>query len=83
MINNILIEVLASIAEQERLTIKQRQAEGIAVAKENGIHLGRPAIECPPNWDEVYRQWKAKEITAVAAMHALGLKRSTFYKFNS
>lgn len=39
MINNILIEVLSSIAEQERLTIKQRQAEGIAVAKEKGIHL--------------------------------------------
>lgn len=44
MINNILIEVLSSIAEQERLTIKQRQAEGIAVAKEKGIHLGRPRI---------------------------------------
>lgn len=42
MINNILIEVLASIAEQERITTKRRQSEGIAIAKEAGKHLGRP-----------------------------------------
>lgn len=80
MINNILIEVLSSIAEQERLTIKQRQAEGIAVAKEKGVHLGRPVIDYPSNWDEVYQQWEGKRITATAAMALLGLKRSTFYK---
>lgn len=40
MINNILIEVLSSIAEQERLTIRQRQAEGLKIAKEKGKHLG-------------------------------------------
>ena len=79
MINNILIEVLASIAEQERLTTRQRQAEGIAVAKEKGKHLGRPRKEHPSNWEEVYRRWKAGEITAVAAMAELDLKKSTFY----
>lgn len=80
MINNILIEVLASIAEQERLTIRQRQAEGIAAAKEKGKHMGRPASSYPPNWDEIYQQWKAGKMTAVAAMKELGLKRGTFYK---
>ena len=80
MINNILIEVLASIAEQERLTIRQRQAEGIAAAKEKGKHMGRPATCYPPNWSEIYQQWKAGELTAVAAMKKLGLKRGTFYK---
>lgn len=79
MINNILIEVLASIAEQERLTTLQRQEEGIAVAKEKGKHLGRPKAEFPSNWDEVYKVWKQGEITAVAAMQHLALKRSTFY----
>lgn len=44
MVNNILIEVMASLAEQERLQIRQRQAEGIAAAKEKGKHLGRPRI---------------------------------------
>ena len=79
MINNILIEVLASIAEQERLTTRQRQEEGIAVAKEQGKHLGRPKAEFPSDWEETYKSWKQCEVTAVAAMKHLGLKRSTFY----
>ena len=80
MINNILIEVLSSIAEQERLTIRQRQAEGIAAAKAKGKHLGRPKIEFPANWDAVYKRWESGEITAVAAMKELGVKKSTYYK---
>ena len=44
MVNNILVEVLSSIAQQERETIRQRQAEGIAAAKSKGKHLGRPAV---------------------------------------
>lgn len=80
MINNILIEVLASIAEQERLTTRQRQAEGIAAAKERGAHLGRPGTTYPSDWDGVYKRWRSGELTAVAAMRELGLKRSTFYK---
>lgn len=80
MINNILIEVLSSIAEQERLTIRQRQAEGIAAAKAKGKHMGRPRKEFPPNWEEVYSLWNAGKLTAVAAMKELGLKNSTFYK---
>ena len=50
------------------------------MAKEKGIHLGRPRIGYPPNWEEVYRQWNEKQVTAVVAMDMLGLKRSTFYK---
>ena len=80
MINNILIEVLASIAEQERITTKRRQSEGIAIAKEAGKHLGRPMIDFPPNWNQFYPEWKSGTITAVAAMRQLGLKRSTFYR---
>ena len=80
MVNNILIEVLGSIAEQERVTIRQRQTEGIATAKAKGKHLGRPRAERPDNWNEVFTAWKAGQITAVEAMRRTGLKRSTFYK---
>lgn len=80
MINNILIEVLASIAEQERLTIRQRQAEGIQSAKARGKHLGRPSLKFPENWTPTYEQWKAGEITAVEAMRQTGLKKTSFYK---
>ena len=80
MVNNILVEVLSSIAQQERETIHQRQAEGIAAAKAKGKHLGRPRAETPDNWNEVISRWEAGEITAVEAMRQTGLKRSTFYK---
>ncbi len=80
MVNNILIEVLSSIAQQERETIRARQAEGIAAAKAKGKYLGRPIVQTPGNWDDVMRQWKAGAITAVKAMELTGLKRSTFYK---
>jgi DNA invertase Pin-like site-specific DNA recombinase len=80
MVNNILIEVLGTIAQQERETIKQRQAEGIAAAKENGKKLGRPALEYPTNWNEVYASWKAGSITAKEAMEQTGTKRTSFYK---
>lgn len=80
MVNNILIEVLASIAEQERITIKQRQKEGIDAAKKNGKHLGRPRAEYPVDWDSVYASWKDGEITAKTAMEKLDMKRTTFYK---
>lgn len=80
MVNNILIEVLGTIAEQERLTIHQRQEEGIAAAKEKGVVFGRPKAEYPDNWDDVIIQWKEGRITAVKAMELTGTKRTTFYK---
>lgn len=83
MVNNILIEVLGTIAEQERATIKQRQAEGIAAAKEQGKKLGRPALTFPANWDKVYTSWKAGEITAKKAMELTDTKRTSFYKLVS
>lgn len=80
MINNIMIEVLATIAEQERLTIRQRQAEGIAEAKKQGRQLGRKKTVLPEGWEEVTALWKSGSITAVQAMDRLGLKKSTFYR---
>lgn len=80
MVNNILIEVLSSIAEQEYNTIHQRQSEGIAAAKAKGKHLGRPKLIKPDNWDSVISEYKENRITAKEAMTRLNLKRSSFYK---
>jgi len=80
MVNNILIEVLGTIAEQERANIKQRQAEGIAAAKGKGVEMGRPKAQKPPNWEEVIAERKAGKITATKAMELTGTKRTTFYK---
>lgn len=80
MINAILIEVLASMAEQERIRTLNRQADGILAAKALGKHLGRPKMMVPDGWTEIYTLWKDNEITAVEAMKRTGLKKSTFYK---
>lgn len=80
MIQNILIEVLSSIAEQERLTIRKRQREGIEAAKKKGKHLGRPPLAEPDNFKEVYREWKAGRTTAKEAMQAVGMKKTSFYR---
>ncbi|CCX37766.1 resolvase N-terminal domain protein [Clostridium sp. CAG:1013] len=80
MVNNTLIEVLGTIAEQERQTIRKRQAEGIEAAKAKGNPLGRPALQFPANWNEVYTSWKSGEITAKTAMERTGTKRTSFYK---
>jgi DNA invertase Pin-like site-specific DNA recombinase len=79
-IADIVLQILSYVAETERLNIKQRQAEGIKLAKERGQHLGRPKTETPAKFDELYASWKRGEITATAAMELLGLKRTTFYK---
>ncbi|MCI6831679.1 MAG: recombinase family protein [Clostridiales bacterium] len=91
MLNNILVEVLSSIAQNERETIRKRQAEGVAVmpidektgkrkSKRTGRVVGRPCVNYPENWKEVYTTWKAGTITAVKAMEELKLKKNSFYK---
>lgn len=91
MINNILVEVLTSIAENERITIKQRQREGLDVmpidkltgkkkSLKTGNVIGRPPIQFPDNWNSVYSEWKKGEITAIMAMEKLKLKKNSFYK---
>ena len=80
MVNNILIEVLGTIAEQERQTIRQRQREGINAAKAKGKHLGRPQLELPDNYEAVIAQWKNNDITARQAMRMLGVSKSSFYR---
>jgi DNA invertase Pin-like site-specific DNA recombinase len=80
MINNVLIEVLGTIAEQERKTIKQRQKEGIDAAHRRGKHLGRPNAKYPDNWDVTIKQWHDGKIQAVQAMRELNLPKATFYK---
>jgi DNA invertase Pin-like site-specific DNA recombinase len=80
MLNNILIEVLSSMAEQERLLIHSRQKEGIAAAKLQGKHLGRPKMQFPNDWEHYYTLWKNHDITAKKAMQSMNLSSSSFYK---
>ncbi len=78
-LSDIVLALLSYVAENERLNIRQRQAEGIAAAKKRGIRFGRPEITLPNNFDEVFHLWKKKEITVREAAKLCDMPRSTFY----
>lgn len=77
----LFLTITAAINEFERANLLERQAEGIALAKQKGIYKGRKPIGKPDNWDEVIAIWKQRKITAVEAMKRTGLKKNTFYEF--
>ncbi|MGG3655278.1 integrase [Bacillus pseudomycoides] len=74
------LTILSAFAEKERIDIKQRQAEGIALARKQGRRLGRPSVEITEEFTDAYKEWKSGSITAVGAMKKYGIKRSSFYK---
>ena len=80
MVTAILIEVLGSIAEAERMKIRTRQREGIEAAKRRKVRFGRPPAPLPENWREVMEKVRRGEIRPVDAMKKLGVSRSTFYR---
>ncbi|MCI8363927.1 MAG: recombinase family protein [Eubacterium sp.] len=79
MVSNIMIEVLASIGEEERHKIKRRQREGIDAAISRGVRFGRPRLEKPEKYEEVMSKVSSGAVSATEAMQMLGLKRGTYY----
>ncbi|MCD7944384.1 MAG: recombinase family protein [Clostridia bacterium] len=77
-VSDIVLQVLSFVAENERDNIRQRQAEGIAAAKEKGIHCGRPLSSLPDNFEEICSRYFTGELTAAAAAQECGMSRSTF-----
>lgn len=80
-ISDIVLQILSFVAENERDNIKQRQAEGIRIAKEKGIHMGRPRYVKPDNFDDIVSSFKNKQISLNEAISTLELSKSTFYKY--
>lgn len=79
-ISDIVLQVLSFIAENERNNIKQRQAEGIRIAKEKGIKFGRPKVVLPPNTNEIIEKYINKELTNDQAAKIIGVSRGTFFR---
>ena len=77
-LSDIVLQVLSFVAENERINIRQRQAEGIAAAKARGVKFGRPPKPLPENFNQLYQQWKNGEITGTAAAKLCGMPLSTF-----
>ena len=78
-LSDIVLAMLSYVADNERINIRQRQAEGIAAAKAKGIRFGRPPLPLPDNFYTVYDEWKAKKISLAEASKKCGLPKGTFY----
>lgn len=78
-LSDIVLALLSYVADNERINIRQRQAEGIAAAKAKGIRFGRPPLPLPDNFYTVYDEWKAKKISLAEASKKCGLPKGTFY----
>ena len=76
---DIVLQVLSFVAENERSTIRQRQAEGIAAARARGVRFGRPPTPLPENFQDVYQRWRTRTINLDEAAFECGMPRSTFY----
>jgi len=82
-ISDIVLQILSFVAQTERENIKQRQAEGIKLAKRRGVHMGRPKIELPSSFHTIKEQYLNREITCTSAAKKLNISRATFVKYLS
>lgn len=78
LVADIVLQLLSYVAQTERESIRQRQAEGIAAAKQRGVQFGRRRIPMPEHFPELAEDWRHGRITAVQAGKALGISRTTF-----
>lgn len=83
LISDIVLQLLSYVAENERVNIKQRQAEGIAAARERGVRFGRPKAYNAEKYVSVYERVRKKEISPKQAMNIIGCCQSTYYRIRS
>ena len=79
-ISDIVLQVLSFVAENERNNIRERQAEGIRIAKEKGVKFGRPKATTPSNTNEILNKYINHKITNVEAAKLIGVSRGTFFR---
>ena len=77
-ISDIVLQILSFVAENERMNIKKRQAEGIALAKAKGVRFGRPPQKLSKVFDQAYESWTKGEITGTAAAKMCNMPLSSF-----
>lgn len=80
-ISDIVLQVLSFVAQNERETMRIRQAEGIKTAKARGVKFGRPRITLPNNFETVAKQYLNKEITNKKACEILAMTRGSFFRY--
>ena len=81
LIADIVLQLLSYVAQTEREFIHQRQAEGIAAAKERGVQFGRPPMDRPPELDSLRELWQSGQISAREAARQLKITHRTFLRW--
>lgn len=81
-VSDLVLQTLAYVAQKERESIRQRQAEGIAAAKARNVHFGRQAMPRPAEFDELRRRWAQGDISARAAAKYLNISHNTFLRWS-
>lgn len=79
-LSDVVLQVLSFVAENERVNIRQRQAEGIAAAKKRGVKFGRPEKPAPAGFAKTVARWEQKQISIQEAARSCGMSESTFYR---
>lgn len=82
LIADIVLQLLSYVAQTEREFIHQRQAEGIAAAKANGVRFGRRAIERPADFERLRSEWMEGKLSARAAAKQLNISHQTFLNWS-
>ena len=82
-VSDMVLQILSYVSENERVNIKQRQAEGIAAAKERGVQFGRPTTYDIQQYAPIFAKVKAKELSPKQAIAAIGCCQSTYYRIQN
>ena len=80
LLSDIILQLLAYVAQTERDNLLKRQAEGIEAARARGVRFGRPSVEIPDNFEEIVRRWRKHEISTKEAVELSGMSQRTFYR---
>ena len=79
-IAELVLQILSFVAQNERESIRKRQAEGIAAAKAKGIKFGRPEKQVPNDFEEIVKQWEQKSISFTEVLKRCNMSEATFYR---
>lgn len=79
-IADLVLQILSYVAQTERENIRQRQAEGIAAAKERGVTFGPGRTPPPPGFDEARADFEAGRLSVRQAAAKAGMPKTTFYR---
>lgn len=79
-IADLVLQILSFVAQNERESIKKRQAQGIAAAKAKGVRFGRPELPIPASFEESLKKWEKGQISTADAVKQSGFSKSTFYR---